>query len=782
MDQSPRAIMESLRLVNLLDSSQWEELSQGAIPEGMALVDDLIRRGWLTEYQGEQLRLGRGHALVLEPYMLLKPLGRGGMGQVFQAMHRRMKRIVAVKVIRADLLADPAAVRRFHREIEAVSRLSHPNIVLAYDAGEVDHNHFLVMEYVEGVDLARHLEHVGRLTPAQAMEVVRQTCLGLQHAHEQGLVHRDIKPSNLMLARRDAVVKLLDLGLARINPWSAPAPLASGPVDRLTPSGVSVGTPDYLSPEQLLDPASADIRADLYSLGCTFHHLLAGRPPFHEGNLFQKFLAHRELEPPRLESFRHDLPAGLGPLVRKLMAKRPEDRFQSPAEVVEALEESQSRAGLGTGWTEPLKLPPPPRTTAGPLSPPSGSGHDTTLDLGGRVLPREIPEDLVPLEGDDHPVPGPSPRGRLVPLQPIAEAPPPTAHHAASQLDRAWAHLRWGEPDRALEDFNEVLAEDADEPRALLGRGQAWLAMEEHRAAIDDLTRYTALSPRDSEGFHQLGMAWLAEGSSRRKAIEEFTRAIMLDPRLAQAYLHRGLAFARRRDDPRALADYDQALKLDPKLAQGWFYRGLVHDRHRRFPLAVADYSQAIELDPRHARAHNNRGFARMNLGQADEALADYLAAIGIDPNYAVAHQNLGLALADRGEYSRAITHFREATRLDPALPIRSHLAKSLLKRGQEATRRGDHPQAILDFGEAIRLEPQLAPGYVGRGVALARIGEADEALAHFNEAIRLDPQAAQAYYNRALLLARRGEVTQAQEDRQIALRLDPDLKRKGKP
>jgi serine/threonine protein kinase/tetratricopeptide (TPR) repeat protein len=787
MEQSSSSIREALRSARLLDTEQWDELVRAGLTDAPELLDDLVGRGWLSQYQADQLRLGKANQLILEPYLLIRPLGRGGMGQVYQALHRRMKRVVAIKVIRPELLADDWTLRRFHREIEAVARLSHPNIVIAHDADEVDGTHYLVMEFVEGVDLAHYLDEVGRLDPVQAIDIVRQVCLALQHAHEQGLIHRDIKPSNLMLSSR-GVVKVLDLGLARINPLNATPSPAGSPLARLTPAGTPVGTPDYLAPEQLLDPSGADIRSDLYSLGCTFYHLLAGRPPFHAGNLFQTFLAHRESEPMRLELLRPDLPAGLGDLVRRLMAKRPADRFATPAEVVAALDAIRERAGV-PAWREPARtLPEIPVVYPEPTP---AVGTDTTIDLGAAagILPRDIPIELVPIESDAAGSLG----AGLVPLEPIPEPEPEPGFgprteargtylsaRAEAALGRAWSLLRWGDAARALAEFDQVLADHADEPRAWLGRGRARTQLGDFARAIDDLNRYVELCRDDAEGHHQRGLARLQEGSSRRKAIEDFTRALELDPRHVQALLHRGLAFARRRDDPRALADYDEALRLDPGLAQAHFYRGLVHDRHQRYEQSVADYAAAIRLDPQHARAYNNRGSARMGLGRLDDAIGDFRQALRIDPRYAVAHQNLGLALLEKADYDQALAHLNRAARLDTSLDVAPALARTYLQRGQERYRRRDHPSAVVDFTEALRLDPGLTAAYVGRGVALAKLGDPGRAIADLNEAIRLNPDHAQAYYNRGLLRSRQGDAAGAQSDREIALRLDPSLGRKG--
>src|SRR5262249_31228812 len=240
-----------------------------ALADVKALARDLIRREWLTVYQVNKLLQGRGQELFLGPYLLLQRLGEGGMGKIFKARHQRLRRIVALKVIRKERLDTPNALGRFYNEIRAVAQLAHPNIVRAYDADEVDGKHFFTMEYVEGTDLAQVLKKQGRLPVALACDYVRQAALGLQHAFERGLVHRDIKPGNWLVSTA-GVVKIRDVGLAR---RCLDEEDENGP---LTREGAVMGTVDYLAPEQARDSHAADVRSDLYSLGCTFYHLLTG--------------------------------------------------------------------------------------------------------------------------------------------------------------------------------------------------------------------------------------------------------------------------------------------------------------------------------------------------------------------------------------------------------------------------------------------------------------------------------------------------------------------------
>jgi uncharacterized protein (TIGR03067 family) len=265
------------------------------------------------------------------------------MGAVYKAEHQIMKRPVALKVINQELVARPAAVERFHREVLAAARLAHPNIVTAFDADQAGGTHFLVMEYVDGVSLARLVAERGPLPIQDACDYICQAALALQHAHEQGMVHRDIKPQNLMLTPQGQV-KVLDFGLAQLASELAVAHAATSSEDSgsassgsITHAGAMMGTPDYIAPEQARDAHGADIRADIYSLGCTLYDLLAGHAPFPEGTALQKVMGHIERPPTPLGDLRDDVPSSLAQVVERMMAKDPADRYQTPAEVAEAL-------------------------------------------------------------------------------------------------------------------------------------------------------------------------------------------------------------------------------------------------------------------------------------------------------------------------------------------------------------------------------------------------------------------------------------------------------------
>lgn len=336
-----------LRRTRLLDHEQLRRLAnswKGDDPP-QPQVEEMVRAGVITRYQAEQLLAGRAGRLRLGPYRLLERLGRGGMGLVFKAEHLLLRRLVALKVVGRARRRQPKDVpaRRIepgrtpvHRrrptqlwhEAEMTARLSHPNIVVAHDACRLRGRLVLVLEYVEGVDLERLVAQTGPLPVTLAVEVVRQTAQALRYLHERQLVHRDVKPANLMLAHAagpDGMpsVKLLDLGIASSTSHAGQE---------------LCGTPDYLAPERGLATDSTDIRSDLYSLGCTFYHLLTGRVPFPGGNWTGKLLRHRIEVPTPVADLRPEVPPRVLEILERLMARDPDERYQTPAEVVAAVD------------------------------------------------------------------------------------------------------------------------------------------------------------------------------------------------------------------------------------------------------------------------------------------------------------------------------------------------------------------------------------------------------------------------------------------------------------
>lgn len=354
-------LLAALRASEILTRQQLAR-AEAVLPTGpMApaqMARALVEAGLLTRFQADRFLAGRSDAIHFGPYLLQDEIGRGSMGKVFQARHRRMNRTVAVKVLAKELTQPPGARAAIQHELQAAAQLNHPNIVTAYDVNELGSRFYLVLEYVNGPSLAALVAGRGPLPVAEACELARQAALGLEHAHARGMVHRDINPKNLLVTRTQPVVKINDFGLARFNPSE---------------------DLDYVAPEQARHPQAIDPRSDLYSLGAILYFLLTGSPPFPGGPTEGKVHRHMWDEPVPIESVRSDVPAEVIALVRRLMAKLPDARPATAGEVA-------ARLGALTGTAEQPFLRP-----AAPLRPASPESMELSSISGLGVDPAPTP-------------------------------------------------------------------------------------------------------------------------------------------------------------------------------------------------------------------------------------------------------------------------------------------------------------------------------------------------------------------------------------------------------
>ncbi len=385
-----------------------------------SLALELVRRGRLTKYQAGRVAAGKIAGLVLDKYVIQDKIGEGGMGEVFVAEHRRMKRPVVVKILPPAATESEYYIRRFQREVEAAAQLHHPNIVTAFDADEQNGIHYLVMEFVNGEPLGQLVATRGAMPIKQAVSCILQAARGLEYAHAKGIIHRDIKPNNLLLDT-DGVIKILDMGLARFDDGRQTV-IDS---DELTQQNQIVGTAEYMAPEQVDNSSTADRRSDIYSLGCTFYRLLTTRPPYQGDTLVQTLIAHRTQPTPKIRDDCPDAPAALQPIFERMLAIDPADRFASVSVLIAELEAvydtlegdvsvwiSAGARDSDTATERETTIVASPKLTGGPDSKsPRRSPDTSTRDARQSELSRPAAD----AEPADSPRPDPFARSALAP-------------------------------------------------------------------------------------------------------------------------------------------------------------------------------------------------------------------------------------------------------------------------------------------------------------------------------------------------------------------------------
>jgi tetratricopeptide (TPR) repeat protein/predicted Ser/Thr protein kinase len=752
------------------------------------------------ELLDEILRPPAGPALPsrLGRYELQGELGKGGLGTVHRAYDARLRRTVALKTLRAG----DASAHALVREAQAAARLSHPNIVTVYDAGEIDGIPFISMELVEGTPLGA-LFAAGRPI-RDLVAILRKVAGALAYAHAQGVVHRDLKPGNVLVDARGEP-HVIDFGLART-------------ADSLGQTVGPVGTPSFMSPEHIRDPRSVGPRSDVYSLGVCLYQAMTGRLPFEGTDLYPVFQQILREEPAPPGGLREGATRDLESVCLKALEKDPERRYAGAAE----MEEDLDRALRG----EPVRARPPSAArrlgralsrsrgflVLGALIVAAAGFAAWSVRTAGRV---RLHERLGPLEAfvaETRPLfyvrsADLSPRlARLEGMLGALEAEPEAARAVgegwalAGDLERAERFLRRAKAPFPLgrlllrRSLMTLVTEDGSTPSERLARARSL-----HEEAVSLLRR--EISGGEMDRHLALALRAFAEGNSAeaarlcREGLEKFgdsmgteeylilLGAMTPDPRdrlepLTQAIERRPhdpfalhlRAGARRElgDLAGAIEDFSRALAANPRLAGAFNDRGVTRTARGEHDLAIADFDRAIAADPRMTYAVLNRALPRAAKGDLDGAIADCDRGIALDGRRPTAFVNRGTFRQSKGDLVGALQDFERALALD------ARHAPAYVARGGLRWARQDAVAALADYTRAIELDPRYAEARAGRGTVRVLSGDSAGALEDFDQAVRLDPGHAMAFYYRGTLHAERGDGEKAMADLDAAIRLRP--------
>ena len=693
--QQSKSAMETLLFRELLAIDVEYRQRQG---QGQSLtVTDLLRS--FPEY-ANIVRLVCSQTLPVVsddtiPEMLAKHpryevtgrLGMGGMGTVFAGRHMVLGRDVAIKVIRNEYLASPAARERFLREAQTAARLQHPNVVTVYDAEATDAGQFLVMEAVSGADLARTVDENGPLPWEAACDAIQQAAAGLEAARQIGLVHRDLSPRNLMLSD-DGTVKLLDFGLAS---------LSAGVSDPSLIPGMLVGSVPFMAPEQASDPSASDVRSDLYGLGCVMFFLLTGKPPYAGGTLPEVLEAHRRHPIPDVCEFSSEIPTAVALIVSRLLAKAPADRYQTPSELAEDLD----RVIKGESPLPTIKTPEPvvPVTAA---KSPRKSGRLFLVVIGILLIATAFAFGFRQLGG---------------------KGGQPTVDDSAFVQGRSLLDQRQERQVRlAILKFQDVIARQPKHARAyaaladsynLLGDYGWEPAMTVFPKAIAAAHRSLELEPDLAEGCLALAFAAATYTCDWDEADRQYRRALEIAPNLPSAHHWYAWYLLQRRRFDEALVEIQRAHELAPENLIILSNVGKILYFGRKYPAAVERHRAALELDQDFQKGHMDLGYTLIELNRIDEALSEFDRAVGISSHDLDVKAARAYALARQGNKEAA-------QELLKTLQAEAERVGLFVEMAHIYTALGDSDQAIRWLEKAfarkspgradVRVDPRLDP------------------------------------------------------------------------
>ncbi len=701
-------------------------------------------------------------------YRLLGELGHGGMGIVYKAFDTELKRTVALKMLLCEESGvETQQVKRFMIEARAAAKLKHPNIVQLHDFGEEYGRHYFTMDYVEGISLEDALadRKRQRLSPKRISEIIRDVADALGYAHSKGIIHRDIKPANILLDR-DGKPFLTDFGLAKE---------VRGLEKSLTLTGVIMGTPYYMSPEQARGDKRIDRRSDIFSLGVIMYEALTGRKPFAGTQIYEILNKVIDTDPPTLRSVSRLVHRDIETICMKCLDKEKQRRYRSAKELSDDItrylegEPILARpSGLPTKiWKKAKKN----RITSVSIAATAAiflivimsllvSSARTSAKI--EVYMRQAQEEFDERNFAD---------ARAL-CEKILELSP--GDRTAEELRRKCISeiARLDEESRRERETALALVRQKTQAQEIRARAQA--IIDRLKSTRTPWERITACDEA-LEIDPTFGLAWQEKGYAYKelrdydKAFECFTKAIGLTPQLAYSYYERAwITQSVRKKLEDAVPDFEKVIQLDPGSHIAHFSKGYVEALRRNYDAAIAHYTKAIEIFPQYDTAYHDRGYARQQKGDLDGAIEDYSKAIEIDPTLIMAYLNRGNARSAKNDLDGAVADYEKVIEIDPKN------AGAYCNRGNVRARKGNHSGAVADYSKAIKLDPELAEAYYSRGLHSYHRGDIDKAIADWTKAIEIKPDYAHAYYNRGVARKSKDDTEGALADYEKAIQADP--------
>ncbi|MFA5794138.1 MAG: tetratricopeptide repeat protein [Candidatus Brocadiia bacterium] len=716
-----------------------------------------------------------GTVTTFGKYILEKKIGQGGMGAVYLAVDPALNRKVALKVATAS---DKTAVERFQREVQAVAKLRHANIVQVFEVGTIGKQPYFTMEYVDGISFEQLIKDKTRPPVQTVAKIVMQIASALHYAHTQNIVHRDIKPANILLDK-DGKPYLTDFGVAK---------KLSGFDKTLTVTGATVGTPNYMAPEQAQGKKDEiDHQSDVFSLGSTLYHGLTGQMPFQGKEMFEVFSNVIHKDPIAPSTLVKSIPKNIETICLKCMEKEKERRYQTALELAMDLQSylegkaimAERASTMTRMW---LKAKRNKAASFGLVS------AMLVLFIGFLVVrmvisagsARQVEENrkkAFAFFDEKKYTESKSLCEKILkstPSDSVVEALLKRCDEAIEDMDvgkkkaKELARKKAEEERLAQEEAKrkEEAAKRRAEAKALLDRITPATATDERLQIAGEAVK---IDVSYSDAYQIIGYA-CRDKQDFDKAVDNFDKAISYTGTLAPSYYGRGwvTAYINNNFDG-AVPDFEKTIKYDPDSYWGSFAKGELEFGHKKYDEALASFGKAIKLSPNYDWAYLNRGTVYYAKNELDKALADFNEALRLNSANSRALVNRGLCYYAKDDAVKAVADFSDVIRINPSA------AAVYVSRGNAYYESGNYGKAIEDFNEAVKLNPDNGKIYCDRAAVHYDQGDIEKAIVDFSRAIKLNPTDAESYFNRSVLNAKKGDFGAAIADGEVFLKLSPD-------